>query len=199
MTADAPRRHPRRSVRAARRAEAERRLAASTARIGVATADLYPRINLGGSLASSATSLAGLFSGGAVGFLLGPLINWTFPNQAATRARIAGAEAEAQGDLARFDKAVLVALEETETALSRYANQIERRAALEAAVSQAQAATRITRAQLREGRADGLAVLDAERTLAETEADLAEADDRLVDAQVDLFRALGGGWQNATG
>ena len=179
--------------------EAERRLAASTARIGVATADLYPRINLGGSLASSATSLAGLFSGGAVGFLLGPLINWTFPNQAATRARIAGAEAEAQGDLARFDKAVLVALEETETALSRYANQIERRAALEAAVSQAQAATRITRAQLREGRADGLAVLDAERTLAETEADLAEADDRLVDAQVDLFRALGGGWQNATG
>lgn len=179
--------------------EAERRLAASTARIGVATADLYPRINLGGSLAASATSLAGLFSGGAVGFLLGPLINWSFPNQAATRARIAGAEAQAQGDLARFDQAVLVALEETETALSRYANQIERRAALDAAVGQAQAAARITRAQLREGRADGLAVLDAERTLAETEADLAEADDQLIDAQVDLFRALGGGWQNATG
>ena len=175
--------------------EAERRLAASTARIGVATADLYPRINLGGSLASSATSLAGLFSGGALGFLLGPLINWSFPNQAATRARIAGAEAQAQGDLARFDRVVLGALEETETALSRYANQIERRAALQAAVGQAQAAARITRAQLREGRADSLAVLDAERTLADTQADLAEADDRLIDAQVDLFRALGGGWQ----
>lgn len=176
--------------------EAEKRLAASTARIGVATADLYPRINLGGSLTSSATSLAGLFSGGAVGLLLGPLINWSFPNQAATRARIAGAEAEMQGDLARFDKSVLMALEETETALSRYANQIERRAALQGAVSQAEAAARITRAQLREGRADSLAVLDAERTLADTQADLAEGDDRLVNAQVDLFRALGGGWQN---
>ncbi|WP_310469190.1 TolC family protein [Sphingomonas sp.] len=175
--------------------EAERRLAASTARIGVATADLYPRISLGGSLTSTASSVAGLLSGGAIGFLLGPLINWSFPNQAGIRARIAGAEAQAQGDLARFDKAVLTALEETETALSRYANEIERRAALQAAASEAPAAARITRAQLREGRADGLAVLDAERTLANAEADLAEADDRLIDAQVNLFRALGGGWQ----
>lgn len=178
--------------------EAERRLAASTARIGIATADLYPRITLGGSVASTATGIASLLSGGAIGFLLGPLINWSFPNQDATRARIAGAEAEAQGNLARFDQAVLIALEETETALSRYANEIERRGALQAAVAQAQAAARITRAQLREGRADSLAVLDAERTLAETEADLAEADARIIDAQVDLFRALGGGWQSAT-
>ena len=177
--------------------EAERRLAASTARIGVATADLYPNISLGGSLASTASGIAGLFSGGAVGWLLGPLINWSFPNQQAVRARIAGAEATAQADLARFDKAVLVALEETETALSRYANVIERRAALQAAVNEAQAAARITRAQLREGRADSLAVLDSERTLAETEAALAETDSRVIDAQIDLFRTLGGSWQSA--
>ena len=177
--------------------EAERRLASATARIGVATADLYPNITLGGSLASAATGLASLFTGGAVGWLLGPLINWSFPNQEPARARIAAAEAEAQAELARFDKAVLVALEETETALSRYSNQIERRAALQSAVVEAQAAARITRAQLREGRADSLAVLDAERTLADTEAELAEADARLVDAQVDLFRALGGGWQTS--
>ena len=94
-----------------------------------------------------------------------------------------------------FDKSVLTALEETETALSRYAREIERRAALQAAVEQAEIAARITRAQLREGRADGLAALDSERTLAETEADLAEADARIIGAQVDLFRALGGGWQ----
>jgi multidrug efflux system outer membrane protein len=175
--------------------EAERRLASSTARIGVATADLYPNINLGGSVAATATGLASLFSGGAVGWLLGPLISWSFPNQEAVRARIAGAEAQAQADLARFDKAVLTALEETETALSRYANEIERRAALQSAREEAEAAARITRAQLREGRADSLAVLDAERTLAETEADLAEADARLINAQIDLFRALGGGWQ----
>jgi NodT family efflux transporter outer membrane factor (OMF) lipoprotein len=177
--------------------EAERHLAASTARIGVVTADLYPRISLGGSVGSSAASIASLFTGGAIGFLLGPLINWSFPNQAATRARIAGAQAQSQADLARFDKSVLNALEETETALSRYSNQIERRAALQAARDQAEQAARITRAQLREGRADSLAVLDAERTLAQAEADVAEADQRLVDSQVDLFRALGGGWQSA--
>jgi outer membrane protein TolC len=91
----------------------------------------------------------------------------------------------------------LTALEETETALSRYANDIERRQALLSARDQAEHAARITRAQLREGRADSLTVLDAERTLAQSEADLAEADARLVDAQVDLFRALGGGWQRS--
>jgi Outer membrane efflux protein len=85
--------------------------------------------------------------------------------------------------------------EETETASSRYANEIERRAALESA-RDAELATGITRAQLREGRADSLAVLDAERTLAIAEADLAEADARIADCQVDLFRAFsGGGWQ----
>jgi outer membrane protein TolC len=177
--------------------QAERRLAASTARIGVATADLYPRITLGGSIGAAATSLASLFTGGAVGLLAGPLLSWGFPNQEATRARIAGAKAQSQADLARFDKTVLTALEETETALSRYANEIDRRQALQSARDQAEHAARITRAQLREGRADSLAVLDAERTLAQSEADLAESDAHLVDAQVDLFRALGGGWQGA--
>lgn len=177
--------------------EAERRLAGATARIAVATADLYPRISLGGSLASAATSLASLLTGGAVGFLAGPLLSWSFPNQEAVRARIAGAQAQSQAELARFDKTVLTALEETETALSRYANEIERRSALQSARDEAERAARITRAQLREGRADSLAVLDAERTLAQTEADLAETDARLVDAQVDLFRALGGGWQGS--
>jgi outer membrane protein, multidrug efflux system len=177
--------------------EAERRLAGATARIGVATADLYPSITLGGSIGSSAASIASLFTGGAVGFLLGPLINWSFPNQEAARAKVAGAEAQSQAELARFDKTVLTALEETETALSRYSNEIDRRAALQSARDQAEQAARITRAQLREGRADSLAVLDAERTLADTEADLAEANARLIDAQVDLFRALGGGWQTA--
>lgn len=177
--------------------EAERRLAGATARIGVATADLYPKITLGGSIGSAATSLASLFTGGAVGFLAGPLLSWAGPNQEGARARLEGAEAQNKVELARFDKTVLTALEETETALSRYSKEIERRAALQSARAQAEQAARITRAQLREGRADSLAVLDAERTLAETEADLAEADARLVDAQVDLFRALGGGWQTA--
>jgi len=177
---------------------AERRLAAASARVGVATADLYPRITLGGSLAASATSIASLFTGGALGLIAGPLLNWSFLNQETARARVAGSEAQSRGELARFDKTVLTALQETETTLSRYSNQIRRREALLSAADQAERAARITRAQLREGRADNLAVLDAERTLAQAQADLAEADSSLVDAQIEVFKALGGGWQTST-
>ena len=174
---------------------AEQRVSAASARVGVATADLYPRITLGGTLAASASGIASLFTGGALGLIVGPLLNWTFPNQEAARARLEGSEAQDRAELARFDKTVLTALEETETALSRYSNQIQRRQALDAARAQAERAARITRAQLREGKADSLAELDAERTLAQAEAQLAEADAQLVDAQVGLFKALGGGWQ----
>ncbi|WP_114953817.1 efflux transporter outer membrane subunit [Sphingosinicella terrae] len=175
--------------------EAERRLAAETARIGVATADLYPRITLGGSIGSTAGSVGNLFTGGPLSWLLGPLINWSFPNQEAVRARIRAQEASAEAALARFDGAVLGALEETETALSVYRHALDRRAALAGAQEAAARAAEIERARLRAGRADSLAVLDAERTLAEAEAELSLADARIVTAQVDLFRALGGGWQ----
>lgn len=92
---------------------------------------------------------------------------------------------------------MLQALEETETALNAYAHELDRRTALAAAQEQASVAVRIVRAQLRAGRADSLAVLDAERSFAETEAALAAADARIAGAQVDLFRALGGGWQRS--
>lgn len=176
---------------------AERRPAAATARIGVATADLYPRITLGGSIGQTSTGFGDLFGAGPLRFLLGPLINWSFPNTGRARARIAGAEADSQAALASFDGTVLAALEETETALSNYARLLDRRTALQAARNQAERAVRIVRAQQREGQIDSLALLDAERTFADAEADLALADARIADAQVDLFRALGGGWQTA--
>ena len=173
---------------------AERRLAASTARIGVATADLYPRITLGASAGAAGGGLGSLFSN-PIAWLVGPLINWS-ANRTAARARIAGAEADTQAALAAFDGAVLVALEETETALSNYARSLERRAALQGARDQAEAAARITRARQREGEIDSLELLDAERTAADAAAALAEAEARIAEAQVDLFRALGGGWQS---
>ncbi len=174
---------------------AERRLAAATARIGVATADLYPRVTLGGSVGSSAGSLGNLFSN-PVGFVLGPLISWAFTDHARARARVAGAEAGAQEALAQFDGTVLKSLQETETALSAYVHALQRREALKAARDEAAVAARITRAQQREGQVDSLALLDAERTFAETEADLTAMDGQVVTAQIDLFRALGGGWSS---
>ncbi|QTH22083.1 efflux transporter outer membrane subunit [Rhizorhabdus wittichii] len=179
--------------------EAERKLAAETARIGVATADLYPRIALGGSIGSTGPSLGDMFGGGPLRWLLGPLLSWNFPNQEAGRAKIAQAKASTRAALAGFDGTVLRALEETETALSAYGHELERREALREAAAQAQTAATISRAQLREGRVDFLTVLDAERTSASADADLAESDARVTNAQVDLFRALGGGWQAGDG
>lgn len=178
-------------------AAAERRLAASTARIGIATSDLYPKVTLGASVGQTSSGLGDLFGGGPLRWLLGPLINWNFLNQEGARARIAGAEADTQASLATFDGTVLRALEETETALSSYAHQLDRRTALQAARDQAETAVKITRAQQREGAIDGLVALDAERTFAEAEASLALADARIADAQVDLFRALGGRWNRS--
>ena len=177
---------------------AERRLAADTARVGVATADLYPRITLGGSVGTTALGGNSLLGGGPLNFLLGPLISWAFPNQEAIRARIGTAKADSAASLAQFDGAVLQALEETERALSVYAHAIERAQTLTAARDEAARATRISLARQREGRIDFLTVLDAQRTLANAEADLATATRALSFAQVDLFRALGGGWGQAS-
>ena len=145
---------------------AEQRLAADTARIGVATADLYPRISLGGSIGTTALGGQDIFGGGPFRWLLGPLISWAFPNQEGIRAQIAGAKADSQASLARFDGTVLQALEETETALSAYGHGLERRDTLLAARNEAERAARISLARQREGQIDFLTVLDAQRTLA---------------------------------
>jgi NodT family efflux transporter outer membrane factor (OMF) lipoprotein len=176
---------------------AERRLAADTARIGVATADLYPRISLGGSVGSTGNDIGSIFGAGPLRWLLGGLISWNFPNQEAARARIAGAEAQGKESLAVFDGAVLNALEETETALSNYGRALERRQSLKAARDSAEKAATITRAQQREGAIDSLQQLDTERTFAEAEAALALQDALVAQAQIDVFRALAGGWSSA--
>jgi len=172
---------------------AERRLAAATARIGVATAELYPQVTLGGSLSSGAGSIGNLLSN-PVGFLLGPLISWSFSDHARARARVAGAEAGSQEALAQFDGTVLRSLQETETALSAYSNVLRQREALEAARNEAEVTANIVRAQQREGQVDSLALLDAERTSAEATARLADINGEVASAQINLFRALGGSW-----
>jgi outer membrane protein TolC len=147
---------------------AERRLASSTARIGVATADLYPRITLGGSGGSTGFGFGDFLGAGPIRWLVGPLINWSL-NQSVARARIAGAQADTQAALATFDGTVLGALRETETALSAYSHAIERGQALQNARNEAARAAQIARDRQREGAIDGLELLDVERTLADTE------------------------------
>jgi NodT family efflux transporter outer membrane factor (OMF) lipoprotein len=166
--------------------EADRRLAAASARVGVATADLYPRIQLGGS--------AGLIAGGSDAILT-PLITWAFPNQTAIRARIAAARGNAAAALANWDRVMLRALQEVETALSDVRAERDRQAALLAAAAQAELAVRRAQARQRAGADSYLLVVDAERTRSTAASDLLASQIRLAQAQVGLFRALGGGWQ----
>ncbi len=174
--------------------EAERNLAAATARIGVATAELYPDIRIGASLGSSADSLGGLVSSAGPRFSLGPLLSWSFPNRRAARARIAQANAASAAALARFDGTWLTALQETETSLARYTTRQQQVAALRRARVNGNEAARIARLRYRAGRESFQIVLDAERSLAQTETQLAQAEAQLSTDLVTLFLALGGGW-----
>ena len=174
---------------------AERSLAAATARVGVATADLYPSVTLGLSAGSTATSPGGLVSGDGFRFGIGPLISWTFPNVVVARARIAQAAASAEGALAEFDGTWLNALEETESALTRYASELDRLATLRRARAQSAEAARIARLRYQAGREPFQIVLEAERSLAQTDALVALSESQLSDRLISLFLALGGGWQ----
>lgn len=175
---------------------AERRLAAATARIGVATAELYPSISIGGSIGTTASSLSDIGSSAAFRYSIGPLISWSFPNIAVARARIAQAEASQQGALAEFDGTWLTALQETESALTQYARGLDRIAALRRGTEQAREAARIARLRYEHGRESFQLVLDAERQLAAAEAVLAQSEGQLSTDLVSLFLALGGGWQS---
>lgn len=173
--------------------QAERRLAAATARIGVATADLYPSISLGGSITTTGGEDQNL--GSDYQFSVGPLIRWSFPNIGAARARIARADAAAQGALASFDQATLLALQEAETALSAYTRELDRRAALVQARDQSARAVTLSRMRQQAGLDSFLTVLDAERTLVDLEAQLAQSEAAVTTRQIALFKALGGGWE----
>jgi NodT family efflux transporter outer membrane factor (OMF) lipoprotein len=176
--------------------QAERNLAASAARVNVATADLYPRITLGGSLGATALDADGLGDSENFRFSFGPLISWSFPNVFAARSRIEQAGAASEAALATFDQTVLVALQETETALANYANELDRRAALQSARDQAANAARLSRLRFDAGADSFLTVLDAERTLAAADAQLASSNALVTTYQIALFKALAGGWTN---
>jgi NodT family efflux transporter outer membrane factor (OMF) lipoprotein len=182
----------------ARRADvraAERRLAGAAARVGVATADLYPSISIGGSVGSTATSPGGLLRSSGFHFGIGPLLSFSFPNVAAARARVAQAQAGADAALAQFDGAWLVALRDTETALADYAALGTRVETLRRSRDHNAEAARIARLRYRAGAESFQIVLDAERSLAASEALLAQSEAQFSDATVTLFLALGGGWE----
>lgn len=172
---------------------AERSLAGATARIGVAVGELYPSVSLGLS-AGSTGALDRFGAGNAFRWSVGPLVTWTLPTGAG-RARVAEAQAGGAAALARFDGIVLNALRETETAMTVYARELDRNAALRTAREQSALAASQSHRLYQAGKIDFLSVLDADRTLAAADSTLAASDAQVAADQVALFLALGGGWE----
>jgi NodT family efflux transporter outer membrane factor (OMF) lipoprotein len=176
--------------------QAERRLAAATAQIGVATADLFPTIHLTGFYGAAATEPAQLTTSLGLVWGLGPSISWTFPNQAGPRARVRQAKASQAAALAAFDSIVLTALKETEQALAEYGAALDRRQALADAQGRIHRAYDIAHDEYAAGSVSNLDLLTTEQSLVALDAAVASSDTSLVQLQIDLFKALGGGWHN---
>ena len=176
---------------------AERRLAASTAQIGVAVGDLFPKVTFTGNFGYAAGSLGGLSSAGSKTFLIGPAISWPAFDLGRVRARINYARAGTEADLASYEQTVLRALEETENALVAHARARDRLVQLTAAAQESDTAFGIARARYEGGLVGFLDVLDAERTQLEAQDQLAQGRTDAATSLIAVYKALGGGWEGA--
>ncbi|POA18046.1 RND transporter [Pseudomonas sp. FW300-N1A1] len=177
---------------------AERKLAAATARIGVAKADLFPRVSLSGFLGFTAGRGSQIGSSAANAWALGPSITWAAFDLGSVRARLRAADANADGALATYEQQVLLALEESENAFSDYGKRQQRLISLIRQSESSRAAADLAEIRYREGTADFLVLLDAQRERLAAEDSQAQAEVDLYRGIVAIYKALGGGWQPET-
>jgi outer membrane protein, multidrug efflux system len=175
---------------------AERDLAAATARIGVAQADLFPRLTLSGFIGFIAGDAGDLGESQSRAWSLTPALTWGGFGSGG-RARVAAAEARTDAALAVYESTVLQALEETENAFVVYGQERERLSAVVEQAAASREAAELARVQYREGAVDFLRLLDAERTLLQAEDAVAAVETDLNTAVVRIYKALGGGWEAA--
>ena len=177
---------------------AERKLAAATASIGVATADLFPRVSLSGFLGFTAARGSQIGSSAANAWALGPTISWAAFDLGSVRAQIRRADADAEGALANYEQQVLLALEESENAFSDYGKRQQRLLSLMHSSESSRKAADLAEVRYREGTSDYLVLLDAQRERLNAEDEQAQAEVELYSGIVAIYKALGGGWQPET-
>ncbi|TRW95150.1 efflux transporter outer membrane subunit [Candidatus Methylobacter oryzae] len=175
---------------------AERALAAATARIGVATADLFPRVTFVGTIALEAATLSGVGAAGSDTYSAGPRISWAALDLGRVYARIKAADARAEASLAQYEQTVLNALEETENALVNYNRARSRRELLSSAAQASVRADELAHVRFAEGATDFLTVLDTELRLLQDQDSLAQSETATATALAALYKALGGGWNS---
>lgn len=176
---------------------AERELAAQTARIGVAQADLYPSLTLSGSIGWEALSSDKLIGSANRTWSFGPSFTWPIFNAGAVRSNInVHVELQQQARI-RYEAAVLSAIEEVENAMMVYANGQQKLELLDAAVTAARTAAQLAEHQYTAGLTGFSDVLDAQRSLLSFEEQLVESRGVVMSGLVQLYKVLGGGWQTA--
>jgi NodT family efflux transporter outer membrane factor (OMF) lipoprotein len=173
---------------------AERRLASAAARVGVATADLFPRFTIGGSYGTQAADSSNLFQRDSETRLIALGIDWSFLDIGRVRARIAAADATAEANLASYEQTVLQALEETQNAVITYDRALREREHLRAAEADTTHAATLARLRFNGGIIGFLDVLDAERSQLEAQDQLAQSETRSATALIGLYKSLAGGW-----
>jgi NodT family efflux transporter outer membrane factor (OMF) lipoprotein len=174
--------------------QAERQLAAQTARIGIATADLYPSLSLGGSVGLESLDFDDLGDGGSFFFSIVPQISWPIFTGGKIRNRIRAEEARTAQALAAYEQTVLRALEEVQNALVAYGQEKIRRDRLLEAVDASQRAVNLVQTQYLSGLTNFQNFLDSQRSLFQQQDELASSSGQVVNYLIDLNRALGGGW-----
>ncbi len=174
---------------------AELQLEAATARVGVATADLFPRVTFNGRVALQGETLNALTKSGAGAYSFGPSITWAAFDLGRVKQLLEASKARNREQLATYEKTVLGALEETENALTEFGRQRARRNYLRQASADSQQAAKLARERYQNGVADFLTVLDAERVMLEAETLQAESETRTATTLVSIYKALGGGWE----
>ncbi len=172
----------------------ERQLAAQTARIGVATADLYPRFSISGLFGLQAGQFSDLGKDGSTTWSLVPGFSWNLFTGGKVRGLIEAEEGRTEQALAAYEATVLGALAEVENALVALRQEEERRDALGTAVTAGQEAVELVHTQYLSGLTDFQAYLDAQRSLAAQQDQFAASRGLVVANLIQLNRALGGGW-----
>ena len=172
---------------------AERSLAATTARVGVEVADLFPRVTFVGAVALQADSFPGLTKPGADAYSFGPRISWAAFDLGRVRQRIKAADARTESALATYEQTVLLALEETENSLVALSRERQRLAYLSEAEKAAVEATSLARQRYRDGIADYLSVLDTERTLLNLQEQLVTTQTLAATRLIAVYKAFASG------
>ena len=176
-------------------ARAERRLAAQTAKIGVAVAELYPKFTISGSIGWGAANSGDLFTAGSQSYNIGPRVSWRLFDRGAVRRAVTAQTAVQEQYLAAYEGTVLTALEEVENTLQALVQEQLRADRLRAAVASAREAFALARDKYKAGLSDFSDVLEAQRSVLTLQDSLVQSRGSVATDLIALYKAMGGGWQ----